>query len=244
MSSTTTSSERTIRSTTLPVEASIRERAIVAVSVSRVNQLTRRSRSNAAWAIASAKWRATIDGIEAGKLHRASQLRPRDRGAASRVEHIEVVDAREVGVEARLVDDGPDAGKIDAASPHRPSKQFDLAGRTGDQPEQHPNGGCLSGAVRADEAVDLGPIDRQVQPIDRDAAPKPAREVPRLDRTCTGHGFPVRFASDDMTSDARSDSSREISPRRTTRCCGFELTRTPRRGGSIVATSPGAPEMT
>ena len=28
------------------------------------------------------------------------------------------------------------------------------------------------------------------------------------------------------------------SERRTTRCCGFDLTRTPRRGGSIVATSP------
>src|SRR5450755_3976310 len=56
MSSTTMSSERTIRSTTLPVEASIRERAIVAVSASRLNQLTRRSRSIAAWAIASAKW--------------------------------------------------------------------------------------------------------------------------------------------------------------------------------------------
>jgi hypothetical protein len=55
MSSTTTSSERTIRSTTLPVEASILERAIVAVRLSRVNQLTRRSRSIAAWAIASAK---------------------------------------------------------------------------------------------------------------------------------------------------------------------------------------------
>jgi hypothetical protein len=55
MSSTTTSSERTIRSTTLPVEASIRERAIVAVRLSRLNQLTRRSRSIAAWAIASAK---------------------------------------------------------------------------------------------------------------------------------------------------------------------------------------------
>jgi hypothetical protein len=40
----------------LPVEASIRERAIVAVRLSRLNQETRRSRSIAAWAMASAKW--------------------------------------------------------------------------------------------------------------------------------------------------------------------------------------------
>jgi hypothetical protein len=50
MSSATISSERTIRSTTLPVDASIRERGIVAVRASRLNQLTRRSRSIAAWA--------------------------------------------------------------------------------------------------------------------------------------------------------------------------------------------------
>jgi hypothetical protein len=56
MSSMTTSSERTIRSTTFPVDASILERAMVAVRLSRVNQLTRRARSIAAWAIASAKW--------------------------------------------------------------------------------------------------------------------------------------------------------------------------------------------
>ncbi len=73
MSSTMISSERTIRSTTLPVEASIRERAIVAVSDSRVNQLTRGSRSIAAWAIASAKMLLCPSSHQCGPLEEPEQ---------------------------------------------------------------------------------------------------------------------------------------------------------------------------
>ncbi len=62
-----------MRSTTLPVVASILDRAIVAVSASSVNQLTRRSRSMAAWAIASAKMLLCLSSHQRGSLEEPEQ---------------------------------------------------------------------------------------------------------------------------------------------------------------------------
>jgi hypothetical protein len=102
---------------------------------------------------------------------------PLDGGADALREQGQVLPARERGEEAGLLHDGPDpADHPRERSRHDLVEQPHLAGVGPDQPEQHPDGGRLAGAVGSQEAVHAAAGHPQVE-LGHSHLPSPAGTV-------------------------------------------------------------------
>ena len=73
-------------------------------------------------------------------------------------------------------------GELDAVAAQVQAEELDRSLARPDQAEQDPEGGRLAGPVRAEEAVDVAGLDRQVDVIDRDDLSVPLDEPSRGNR--------------------------------------------------------------
>ncbi len=128
-----------------------------------------------------------IDGVE-----RRVDLRARV-AAVERRDELEVLAAREVGVEARRLDEARDALERAHAVDHRvaPEEPRAAAARA-DQPEQHAQRRRLARAVGPEVAVDVARLDGQVDVVDRRDLAVGLDEAARLDDGASRQHRPQR----------------------------------------------------
>src|SRR5207245_10201218 len=93
---------------------------------------------------------------------------------------VQVVAAREVGIERRRLHHRADASERRGMA-RRIAKELRLAGRGMHQTEEHPHRRRLARAVRSEKAEDAAAKDAQRQPIDPDDIAVALREVRGLD---------------------------------------------------------------
>src|SRR5215469_1587871 len=95
----------------------------------------------------------------------------------SRIDQRQVGPAGQVPVRRRSFDERPDL-RQNLAYPrwHRPAKDLDLAAGGKHQAQQHPNHGCLSRAVRAEEAVPVALAHVEVDMVHGEHRAEPLRQ--------------------------------------------------------------------
>src|SRR5205085_10772159 len=103
-------------------------------------------------------------------------------------EQAEVPPAREVGIEARALDEAGDAVERRRAVGERVApEELHRALRRPDQAEHHPQRRRLARAVRAEVAEDVAPLDGQVDVVDGDDLAVALDEAARRDRRRVRH---------------------------------------------------------
>src|SRR5262249_23169558 len=84
-------------------------------------------------------------------------------------EQLEVLAARQIGIEARALDEPGDAlERLRPVDERIAPEQARVAGGRTDQAEQHPERGRLAGAVRPQIAEDIAALDGEIDAVDRD----------------------------------------------------------------------------
>ena len=145
-----------------------------------------KSGSSSRHAATPSRWRMPIEYFDTfssarGRMPTRSSegpMRSLAAGAARCGEDLEVLTARQMTVEAGLIDDGPDSSPRawarsardgEAEERHRPGI------RTG-QPQQHPDEGGLAGAVRPEVAEGAAPGNEKLHVVHGDVLPEALRQ--------------------------------------------------------------------
>src|SRR5260221_5462227 len=96
---------------------------------------------------------------------------------------IEILPDGELAVEGKRLRHVADvAPRLHVVGAHRLSEQFRRAFASRQEPRQHLHGGCLPGAIRAEEAEDLAARDAKTHVVDGDEIPKAPGQAIRFDR--------------------------------------------------------------
>src|SRR5207302_9561765 len=124
---------------------------------------------------------AQADGVQ--DVVAPADARADGRPPASRArERLEVAAAREVGPERRLLHERADPLERSVAGGHAGTEDLDRSPGRVDQAEGHPDRRGLARTVRAEEAVELAALDREIEPVDGSQLAVPLGEADRPDR--------------------------------------------------------------
>jgi len=103
-------------------------------------------------------------------------------------QQFQVRPAGEIRVQAWLLDEAGNSGQgTDRIGGGVAAEEADRATVAADQAEQHAQGRCLPGPVRAEEAIDVAALDGQVDPVDRGQPTVALDETAHLDRPRLTH---------------------------------------------------------